>query len=171
MKISAINPANKNSTNFKASLVVIPDVYKIAEEITSLKKFDEVISGFRHKLAIDPLNASDVVILGPLTEAPKEVCTGTGIELNGHYESNGYGGQTYVPNVTNYGYSRTVHSPSTVHYMSDENMEVAINKSRSGFLYNDDRYASQIAEDLYNTYKHVRYLEHYKAIDDAKKNN
>ena len=37
------------------------------------------------------------------------------------------------------------------------------------FIWDNSRSSEQIAEDLYNTYKHLRYLRYYKAIDDLKK--
>lgn len=43
-----------------------------------------------------------------------------------------------------------------------ENLEISINDSRTGFYYNEDRSTEQIAEDMFNAYKHVRYVEHYK---------
>ena len=43
----------------------------------------------------------------------------------------------------------------------DANLKIAIDDYSSDFYYNPYRNASDIAEDLYNTYKHVRYLRHY----------
>lgn len=43
----------------------------------------------------------------------------------------------------------------------DANLKISIDDYSSDFYYNPSRYSSDIAEDLYNTYKHVRYLRHY----------
>lgn len=55
---------------------------------------------------------------------------------------------------------------------SKENLEIAINDSSTGFYYNDTRSTEQIAEDMFNAYKHVRYVEHYEnpGIIDSIKN-
>ena len=39
--------------------------------------------------------------------------------------------------------------------------EVRIQDKVTGFYFNTRRTISQIAEDMYNAYKHVRYLKHY----------
>lgn len=44
---------------------------------------------------------------------------------------------------------------------ADANLKIAIDNYSSAFLYNQYMPYSRIAEDLYNTYKHVRYLRHY----------
>ena len=41
------------------------------------------------------------------------------------------------------------------------NLKVSIDEYSSDFYYNSDRSTDSIAQDLYNTYKHVRYLRHY----------
>lgn len=168
MKISPIRQTNQATPNFKATLRVSQRLYNFIGNITSFSKFEEVIFDLRKRLSADPLNASDVVDLRPLTAEAKKVCTGSYYVPNGHWENCGYAGK-FVPDVIERPYSAPlVLSPYTAHTMEKENMEIAINLSRSGFLYNDERSAKQISEDMYNTYKHVRYLEHYKAIDDAK---
>ncbi len=48
----------------------------------------------------------------------------------------------------NYGYERP-------------QLEVRLQDKVTGFFFNTERTISQITEDLYNSYKHVRYLQHY----------
>ena len=42
------------------------------------------------------------------------------------------------------------------------NLSVSINNTFADFYYDAANSVSRLVEDLYNTYKHVRHLEHYK---------
>ena len=63
-------------------------------------------------------------------------------------------------------YSTEGNSTKTAYYdkpiYESEDLEVSINRSREGFLLNTNRSTWDIIDDLYNTYKRVRYKEHFE---------
>lgn len=128
-------PIETKSPTFKAKLVVANDAYCAVK--STKNKFERAVEHFRHKLALDTINPEDTVILRKLVGKAKEVYTGG------------------VGNMSKNAGSATVSA------WEKENLEIAINNSRTGFYYNDYRSEEAIGEDMYNAYKHVRYLEHY----------
>ena len=58
------------------------------------------------------------------------------------------------------------HSNSPFNYgYETPQLEVRLQDKVTGFFFNTERTISQITEDLYNSYKHVRYLQHYAPKD------
>jgi len=122
MRISSIGPNYQgNQPSFNAKLVVKDDAFKLIKN-ENYSNFRTVMDSFRKKLASDPINPEDTVIVSSIK-----------------------------------------HDSPVKTYSGDQNanLKVAINEYSSNFYYNPRRYNSQIAEDLYNTYKHVRYMCHY----------
>ena len=158
--------AKTNRTNFRAHLKVASNAEGAIEG--SLRKFREVCNILKQKLDAETLFPNDKVILRKITGESKQIGTGRGTygSTPGHWENRGgYGGNVFVRDTVKkcgpYGeFEEPVPAPYYPEYRN-ENLEIAINKSKTGFYYNDERSEEQIAEDLFNAYKHVRYLEHY----------
>ena len=75
----------------------------------------------------------------------------------------------------NSGYCPSRSGPSILHHSYDcyettasPDLEVVINnKIKVGFYYDDRRSVSELAEDFFNTYKHLRYLAHYSSLNEG----
>lgn len=184
MKISQINNVNYNSKmvntksnitrknteeqpSFKAHLKVASSAERAISG--SLSKFREVCYLFGKKLEAETLHSGDIVHLRAITGTPKKIASGFHTVTPGHWENRGgYGGYKFVRDTVHSGQYGEIVTPAPASYAtsySSENLEVAINDSKTGFYYNDDCSEEQIAEDLLNAYKHVRYKEHYENPD------
>lgn len=157
--------AKTNQATFRACLKVASNAEGAIEG--SLRKFREVCNILKQKLGAETLFPNDKVILRKITGEAKQIGTGRGTygSTPGHWENRGgYGGNVFVRDTVKYGQYGEFERPAPAPYYPEyhnENLEIAINKSKTGFYYNDERSEEQIAEDLFNAYKHVRYLEHY----------
>ena len=89
------------------------------------------------------------------------ICTGSRVKGSWQHVNGAYG-QTFVPETTTYSNGEPVYATEYTYDFKPENLELSIKNSSTGFYYNDSRSKEQIAEDLFNAYKHVRYLAHYK---------
>ena len=174
MKVSSINgfgyglnhkkaeqPIESKNPAFKAKLVLASDAYLAVN--SSKSKFERAVEHFRHKLSLDTLNPEDTVILRKLVGKAKEVCTGSSMHTPGKWVQQGRLSY-FKPDKIQSGYGGSVlrdADPVPVSTWEKENLEIAINNSKTGFYYNDARPEETLGEDMYNAYKHVRYLEHY----------
>lgn len=122
MRISNIGQNYQDyKPSFNAKLVVKDDAFRLIKNET-YTNFKSVMDSFRKKLASDPINPEDTVIVSTIKhDSPVKTFSGD----------------------------------------QNANLKVAIDDCSSNFYYDSKRYNSQLAEDLYNTYKHVRYLRHY----------
>ena len=165
MKVSQISSDSslgvRKNPNFNATLRVNSNIYDVLSSNSS--KLKNVIESFRQKLAADPINTADVVELRKITGEAKNILVGRHSYIPGHWQ-NGVFIRDQIRGSSPYLYMGGYHdAPArTICDFKREDLEIAINNSKSGFCYNDNRSEEQIAEDMYNTYKHVRYLEHYK---------
>lgn len=159
MNILPINIQSSNSKcgnshqTFKARLFVHSSANKVG-----LQKFketpriwDTIIDAFKKKLKDDPIKPYDVVELKAIpSKKSKSVYTGKSEWTKFEYTS----------------YSTEGNSTKTAYYdkpiYESEDLEVSINRSREGFLLNNNRSTWDIIDDLYNTYKRVRYKEHFE---------
>lgn len=165
MKILPINVQSSNSKHtklssdnnlaqaFKARLLVQSSANNVG-----LKKFgecrwiwNEIIESFKQKLRNDPIKPHDLVVLRALPwEKAKSVYTGEVEEYEQqYYIHDGHGSGQHIK-----------YKAKRPRYRY-EDLEVSINNSKEGFMLNTNNSAEEIAEDLYNTYKRVRYKEHF----------
>lgn len=152
-KHTKLSSDNNKSQAFKARLLVQNSANNVG-----LKKFgecrwiwNEIIESFKKKLRNDPIKPNDLGVLRALPrEKAKSVYTGKVQTRESGYYQYGIGGSaTWIP--------ITKQEP----VYESEDLEVSINKSREGFMLNTNDSAEEIADDLYNTYKRVRYKEHF----------
>lgn len=168
MKVSAINnSAMQNKTNSVSSKAHLKVLCSAESAIKGdIGKFREVCYLLSKKLSAETKHPGDVVILRAITGKAKNIQTGSYTVIPGHWENRGgYGGNVFVRDTIRSGQYGEIVTPAPTYQSpsySSENLELAINESKCGFYYNDDHSKEQIAEDLFNAYKHVRYVEHYE---------
>ena len=161
MKVENITSSkNHVQTNINFNAMLRVKDCALAASKAMPEKFQYVVALLRKKLSADPLNASDVVELRALKGIGNEIPTGETYQ-KGSWVGDGYG-KVFKPEVKRTGYGCGNCEPVYGYVTNTENLELGINKSKCGFYFNDKHTAEQISEDLYNAYKHVRYLEHYK---------
>lgn len=158
---SSKNHAHTN-INFNATLRVKNCALAASKAIP--EKFQYVVALLRKKLSADPLNASDVVELRALKGIGEQIPIGGSYQKGRWKDTGGYGGRVFEPELrqVSSSYAGVTYEPVYVPNTATENLELGINRSKCGFYFNNERTAEEISEDLYNAYKHVRYLEHYK---------
>ena len=150
----SISDVHNSSQAFKARLLVQSSANKVG-----LKKFNdcrgiwnEIIESFKKKLRNDPIKPNDLVVLRALPrEKAKSVYTGK--ERFREFEYPSY-------DEAGCGHYRKGLLKEAVY--ENEDLEVAINRSSEGFMLNTNYSAGEIADDLYKTYKRVRYKEHFE---------
>ena len=141
-----------SSQGFKARLLVHDSARKVGIRKLDRLTWDKIITLFKDTLRNDPVKPNDLVQLRafPSNKIPGTVYTGKSKLVEYMYSS--YSTQRRES------YQKAFREEPINGY---EDLELSINKSSSGFMLNTDRTIYQIADDLYNTYKRVRYLEHF----------
>ncbi len=144
--------SQNNSQSFKASLKVHESAKNRALSKMPAWHWDEIVKILKDKLKKDPIKPYDKVILKeiPLDERKSVYIGGVEEYEQQYYMHDGHGsGQNikYKAKRPRYRY---------------EDLQVSINNSKEGFYINTNHSFYQIAEDLYNTYKRVRYKEHFE---------
>lgn len=164
MRILPINIQSRNSKHatlnsdcydlqgFKARLLVHNSARKVGLRKLDRFQWDEMIALFKDKLRKDPVKPNDLVQLRafPSNKIPGSVYTGKSKRVEFMYSS--------YSTERRENYQMAVREEPINNL---EDLELSINNSSSGFMLNTDRTIYDIAEDLYNTYKRVRYKEHF----------
>lgn len=144
---------NNSGQSFRARLLVYTSAKQVGlKKLNSRYAWDEIIDLFKGKLRNDPVKPNDLVELRafPANKRAKSVYTGKEREREYSYS-------TY--DAAGCGHVRKAITRDAVY--EDEDLELRIKKSSEGFMLNADNSTEEIADDLYNTYKRVRYKEHF----------
>ena len=110
----------RKQTSFKADVGLYWGVRRSLGE--NKDKFKSVISKLKEKLAKDPINTEDTLMIGS--------CDG-------------------------------IFKVDTKYGPKKANLELQIGNTNTPFYYNKESSEDELVEQLYNGYKHTRYVEHY----------
>lgn len=145
--------ANKQEQSFRARLLVHSSAKKVGlAKLESRYVWDEIVDLFKRKLRNDPVKPNDLVELKGFPSNKRAKSIYTGKERAREFEYPSY-------DAAGCGHYRKGITREAI--FEDEDLEVCINKSSEGFMLNANNSAEEVADDLYNTYKRVRYKEHF----------